>query len=160
MPRDGRPIELTQAILDRVKQVLPVVLYLETVADYIGISRISFRGWLKRGAREIKRLEKSKRNKPLAKEAIFVDFFNVVKSSIAEGEVFGAGVIKRAATPVKNEDGEIIQKGQWQAAAWLLERRFPERWAEKQKLEHGNPGDNDSEVVVKVLGPGMSMSDL
>ena len=40
---------------------------------------------------------------------------------------------------------------QWTAAAWMLERRWGDRWAQRQKLEHsGNP---DAPVVVEHVGP-------
>jgi hypothetical protein len=42
---------------------------------------------------------------------------------------------------------------QWTAAAWMLERRWGERWAQRQKIEHsGNP---DSPVVVEQVGPSV-----
>lgn len=115
----GRPTDLTPEIIEDVRRLLPTVLYLETVADYVGVSRISFRAWIKRGTREAKRLRDPKA-KPKTTEALYLQFLNAVKKAMAEGELYDAGVIKKAA--VKS----------WQAAAWRLERRFPERWGQQR----------------------------
>jgi len=47
-------------------------------------------------------------------------FAAAIKKAIAEGEAALVGVVQRA-TPKH-----------WQAAAWLLERRWPERWARRE----------------------------
>ncbi len=47
-------------------------------------------------------------------------------------------------------------KENWQAAAWRLERKFPERWGRRQKvdaqLEHsGQVSGNDTVVVQQII---------
>lgn len=47
--------------------------------------------------------------------------------------------IKRAETKFKNKNIAIIQKAavkSWQAAAWLMERKYSDEFALKQKFEH------------------------
>ena len=119
----GRPTELTPEVLEDVRRLLPTVLYLETVADYIGHDRITFRAWLKRGVRELKRLRGDTRRRVKKSEAIFLEFYNVVRKSLAEGEIYDTGVIKKAS------------EAQWTAAAWRLERRHPERWGRRDTLD-------------------------
>jgi hypothetical protein len=36
------------------------------------------------------------------------------------------------------------QRGSWQAAAWLLERRWPERWLRATQRPHMAPSDDDA----------------
>lgn len=51
------------------------------------------------------------------------DYSDAIKKAVAEGEAKTLGVIADA-TPKF-----------WQAAAWMLERRFPDRWGRKDKVE-------------------------
>src|SRR4051794_13944308 len=92
----GRPTDPTPAEIEDVRRVLPTVLYLETVADYVGVDRFTVRRWLKRGARELKRL-KGPRARPKPGEAVYAEFCAAVKKALAEGEIHDAGVIKKAA---------------------------------------------------------------
>lgn len=112
----GRPTELTPDVLAEVTRVLPVVLYVETLADYIGVTRFTVRNWIKRGKKEEKRL-RHPRAKPCEREAIFLQFFYAIKKAIADGQFHSLQIIRNAAAT------------QWTAAAWLMERRFPEQWS-------------------------------
>ena len=80
--------------------------------------------WRKRGQAEIDRLEKDNRAKPKKSEIIYVEFVNALKAAIAESE---ANII-----------AEIRAHGKksWVALAWLAERRWPQRWARPERIEH------------------------
>jgi hypothetical protein len=108
----GRPTELTPQVIEEVRRLLPTVLYLETVADYLCLDRTTVRKWFRRGSKEAKRL-RNKRCKPRPSEALFLQFFLTYKKALAEGLIFDLGVIKKASDK------------QWTAAAWRAERRFP-----------------------------------
>jgi transposase len=136
----GRPSKLTPEIVQKVREILPVALYIETVAAYLGVDRQTFYNWIKRGEREAKRLQKQKKPAPRAKEALYLEFFHAVKKALAEGEFHNALLIRTAAT-----DGES-----WTAAAWLLERRFPERWGQRQRLEHSGPRNKPIPIEMTV----------
>src|SRR5262245_55296527 len=106
----GRPSALTPEVIEEVRRILPVVLYLDTVGDYLGLDRSTWRKWLSRGRKEARRLSRSPRARPKESEALYLEFFDAFKKGMASGEIYDAGVIKQAA-------------GQhWQAAAWRLER--------------------------------------
>lgn len=111
----GRPGELTQAVIAEVERLLPECMYLETVASLIGVTNRAMQKWLKRGAKEQRRLEKPDAE-PIEKEAIYLEFVRVHKKAIADSERKAIKRISRASAK------------QWQAAAWILERRFAERW--------------------------------
>ena len=56
----------------------------------------------------------------------FLEFVEAVKKAEAEAEVESVALIRRSA-----------QDGQWQAAAWFLERRKPSDWGRKDRHEIG-----------------------
>lgn len=137
----GRPSELTPQVLEDVRRILPVCLYIETVADYLSLDRTTVRKWLRRGSIEHKRLARSTRAKEDPKEALYKEFFLVYKKALAEGLISDLGIIKRCADrqPVVTKrtvkrDGTVVEEtrysqGEWTAAAWRSGRRFPELWS-------------------------------
>ena len=117
----GRPTDLTPEAVAEVAYLLPRTLYLRTVADFLGVHRSSVYRWLERGRREEKRLRRPTA-KPKPSEAIYKQFCDAYKKGLAEGEIRAVAAIRQAAAE------------SWQAAAWLLERRFPERWGRDRVL--------------------------
>jgi transposase len=119
--RNGRPSELTPEVTERVCQVLRAGNYLEVAAVAAGISRSTCYDWLKRGDPE----------GTAPADAPYRDFRESVEKARAEGEARNVTLIAQAAP--KN----------WQAAAWLLERQFPERWGRSgvRRREGDDEGD-------------------
>jgi hypothetical protein len=72
--------------------------------------------------------------------ALTVKLSDAVKKAMAEAEMRDLAVIDSAA-----------QQGQWQAAAWRLERKFPQKWGRQAKLqmEHSGPEGKPIEVSDK-----------
>jgi transposase len=148
----GRPSILTPEVIEDFRRLLPTVMYLETVGDYLGVSRMTWREWIRRGRKEHDRLARNPRAKPKQKEALYLQFFDCHRKAIAEGQIYDAGVIKRASADQTNAEGDVVRQGQWQAAAWRLERRFPKQWGRKDSHEHTGPNRTPvvEEVVVRV----------
>ena len=156
----GRPTDLTPTVLEDVRRLLPTVLYLETVADYIGVHRITVRSWIKRGALEAKRLARNSRARPKQSEAIYLEFHNVVKKALAEGQLYAIGTIKKAASDQFGADGSLVRKGEWTAAAWLAERRFPEQWGRRDREEVSSRDlDNAIEAELERITKGSEGTD-
>ena len=134
----GRPTALTPQVLEDVRRLLPTCLYIETVADFISLDRSTVRKWLKRGAKEHQRLSRNKRAKARQAEALYMELFLTYKKALAEGLIYDLGIIKKAAADqvVTNESGVTVavRPGQWQAAAWRAERRFPGQWGRKDTV--------------------------
>jgi hypothetical protein len=134
----GRPTALTPQVLEEVRRLLPTCLYIETVADFISLDRTTVRKWLKRGAKEHQRISTNKRARVRQAEAIYVELFLTYKKALAEGLIYDLGIIKKAAVDkvVTNEAGKTVavRPGQWQAAAWRAERRFPGQWGRKETV--------------------------
>jgi len=85
-------------------------------ADYAGVGKTTFYRWIDKGKEQ--------------KTGAFRDFWDAVKKAEADAEVRNVAIIQQAA------------KKTWQAAAWLLERRRPSRWALRQ------PQRNKKEDIV------------
>lgn len=111
----ARPSKLTPEVQTLVVEMLQAGNFIETAAAAAGIDRDTIRQWLKRGAR--------------AKSGKFRRFRDEVVKAMAESE---AGLIALVGNAAIGGDGV---RGQWQAAAWLLERKFPEKYARRQKIE-------------------------
>ena len=122
----ARPTKLTPKLQDEIIKVIRSGNYIETACAYVGINKSTFYDWLKRGAREKDRVAKNPKAKVRKDEQPFVDFSNEVEKALAHAEIRDVAIIGKAA------------EENWQAAAWRLERKFPDRWGRKDKyaLEH------------------------
>jgi hypothetical protein len=101
-------VKLTPDLQDRLIQALKAGNYIDPSCAYAGITRETFYQWLKAGQNG---------------NARFSDFSDAVTRAMAAAEIGSVAKIKLA--------GE----GDWRAAAWLLERRHPDRWANTQRIE-------------------------
>lgn len=111
----GRPLELTPETIKQVAAALPRALYAETVAGLIGVHRYTLSRWLKMGSKEQRRRDAGKDPDP--KLDLHCELSATVKRVMAESETDFLSVIQAAGADA------------WQALAWVLERRFPDRWA-------------------------------
>jgi len=123
MTEKGRPTKLNYELIDQIAELVRNGNYIETASAVAGINKNSLYRWLKRGAREEERLAKNPKLKGKIEEKIYVDFSNAVKKAMAESEADDLENIKKAS----RED--------WKASAWRLERRFPNRWGRKEKVD-------------------------
>ena len=119
----GRPTKLDYKVQEKIVQAIKAGNYIETAAAYAGISKSTLYDWLKRGEREKQRVAKNPRYKIRKSEKIYVEFSDAVEKALAEAEVRDVLLIGKAA------------EEQWQAAAWRLERKFPDRWG-RRVIEH------------------------
>ena len=126
MSRRGRPEKLTPKLQDDIVKVIRSGNYIETACAFVGINKTTFYDWLKRGAREKDRVERNPRAKVRKSERKYVEFSNAIEKALAHAEIRDVAIIGKAA------------EKEWQAAAWLLERKFPDGWGRKDKysLEH------------------------
>lgn len=100
----GRPTKLDDLVSKRVVDAVAMGLPRDTAAKLARISPATLYSWLAKGR---------------AGEPGFTEFFERVKEAEARGEAELVNVIREAAPR------------QWQAAAWLLERRRPEAYARR-----------------------------
>jgi len=135
MPKSvGRPTKLTKAIQDELVKTLRSGNYLETAASFAGLSHSIIREWVRRGERESIRLTNDPEAKPIKSEIPFMEFSVAIKKAQAQSEVMDVMLIGNAA------------RESWQAAAWRLERKFPDRWGRKDKHEVSGPNGGPVQV--------------
>lgn len=113
-----RPSKLTERLIEEFRLVLSRCFYLETACNFLGISRHAVRSWRKRGQLEVDRMAAEETDKCRPSEVLYVKFYHMYIQAIATSEINANGVIIDAGFA-----------GMWQAAAWMLERRHPERYA-------------------------------
>ncbi len=134
MPRSvGRPLKLSPDMQSELVKVIQMGNFLETAAAYVGISVSTLRDWIRRGEREAQRLS-TKNARSNKTEEPYLEFSAAIKKAQAEGEIRDVLLIGNAARET------------WQAAAWRLERRFPDRWGRKEKHELSGPSGGPIEV--------------
>jgi len=118
----GRPSKLDEAtqqkFLDAVREGLPY----STACALAGISETTFAVWRQRADAE--------------PDSAYAGFMQALKAAEAEAEAANGKRIRSAA-----------DNGQWQAAAWILERRHPDKWARTERSEQQHSGQ--VEIVVR-----------
>lgn len=136
----GRPTKLTPELQARMLALLRAGNYVETAAAACGLAKKTFYNWLQKGAR--------------AKGGEYHEFAAAVEKAMGEAEARDLLTIDKAAqgydvTVVKEtvSNGVVIDREvknsrrfDWQAAAWRLERKFPDRWGRRERVEHSGPG--------------------
>ncbi len=143
--------KLTLELQNRLAAHLQSGCSIEAATAIAGISRTSFYTWMRRGRRELDRLEAGSSAAPDAEERLYADFWQAVDQAVGALEARNVRIIEEAAKgggelietitvldasgePARKTAKVKIAKPEWQAAKWLLERRFPGRWG-KPRLE-------------------------
>lgn len=111
------PSKLTDETRDVILRLIGAGNYRETAAEFAGIGRATLYRWLKRG--EVA----AAADEPDPADATYRDFYQAVVAAERQVEVLSLAKVRAAADQ------------HWQAAAWWLERRFPERWGQRQKID-------------------------
>lgn len=111
----GRPTLLTpevaKAILDAVREGN----YKATACAAAGVTRQTLHNWETWGAE--------------GREP-YSDFFDALQRAEAESEMAMLAEIRTAQPAVVQSHGADV----WQARAWVMERRWPKKWAQKVRL--------------------------
>lgn len=102
----GRKSRLTPELAERIANLISTGNFTVVVCGLVGISESTFYRWMARGEK--------------ATRGVYREFWEQVKKAEAA----------REAKWVKDIDGDPS----WQSKAWLLERRYPERWGRRDTL--------------------------
>jgi hypothetical protein len=107
---------MTGEIVERIVRAVGAGSYLAVAIASAGVPQATFYGWWKRGA-----------DGGAPGDAVFREMRQRVERARAEGEVRNVGLIAGAA------------QESWQAAAWMLERSYPDRWARPSQRDQEQP---------------------
>lgn len=110
----GRPSKLSRKLKERLFEALLAGNHLESACAYAGISYSTMAEWIRRG-------EGRHHARPSSNE--FAQFAYEVRAVIAEAE---AQMVNRVSLAASSD---------WRAAAWMLERRHPTRWANSHRVQ-------------------------
>jgi hypothetical protein len=111
---------LTDDVADKLVQLLSAGNYVQVAARACGIARRTFAEWCQRGEQG---------------EEPYASFAERIVEARAIGESRNVALIARAAAD------------NWQAAAWMLERQYPDRWGRSSVRLRDTP-EPAPEVVV------------
>ena len=104
----GRPNKLAPEVRESILRSMRLGLFAEQAAQLAGIAERTLDDWIRKGRDGVE---------PYA--SFYADF----SAAKAQGEQSYVGVIGKAAA-----------SGNWNAAAWILERRHPKRWGPKVRM--------------------------
>lgn len=138
MRRPGRATKLTPAVQQMIVRAVRVGVPLVTAAAYAGVSKTTVLAWIQRGEGTHARPPRS----------IYVEFVEAIQKASAEDVVRRVAEITKVAQggdviyekTTTHPDGRITREvrrttPEWTAHAWVLERRWPEEWGRKERLE-------------------------
>jgi transposase len=123
----GRPTKLTPEVQDKIVAALRAGNYQETAAMYAGVEARTFYRWMVRGESDG------------VEDESYRQFRHAVEKAKADAEVRDIALIDKAA-----------HDGSWQAAAWKLERKFPQKWGRVNRTEISGPEGKPVEVRTSV----------
>lgn len=136
----ARQSKLTPETQKKIVDAISEGNYLVTAAAIGGVTYTTLNNWMKKGES--------------ASSGAYVEFLEAVKKAEAEAEALRVSRISKAG-----------KEGNWQADAWYLERRYPDRWGKRVQEVTGKDGGpleyvqrvqelTDSELERIILGRG------
>lgn len=129
--RGGRPCKLSPKVREAIADAIRVGATQELATKAAGIGLSTFKRWMQRGEVEA--------------AGPYRALWAAVKKAEGDGAKRWLDVIEKAATD-----------GSWQAAAWKLERRYPETYGRrvevKANVTEEQIATQRNELIVRVLG--------
>lgn len=122
----GRPTKFTPEVQARIVEAIEAGNTYARAAAYGGIEYKTFRNWMAAG-------EKSTRSP-------YVPFFQAVKEAETKAEMAHVATIENAS------------KRSWMAAAWWLERRYPQEWGRRDSVDLRVVLEAEAERLAKEKG--------
>lgn len=122
----GRKTKLNDTRVKKVVDGISAGLPYDTACALAGISYQTFLNWMRKGEQE--------------QTGNFFEFFEEVKKAESIAEAVHIKNIKKAGNG-----------GIWQADAWMLERRHPEKWGRREQIKQEITG-KDGGPIEHVIG--------
>ena len=139
----GRPPKIDDKMIERVVEALLKCHTQKSAAISAGISEKTFYNYLERARTVIAEVQEDPARAITEADWLYLKFLAKIEEAEAEVENRLLGRIDEAG------------KSRWQANAWILERRFGDRWAQKTSGRHeGSGGEGVITFTLKI--PGMN----
>lgn len=106
----ARRTKLSEELIKEAYEMVASGNYIKDVYPILGIGEVTWYRWLREGE--------------IAKSGLKRQFWQAIKKAEKEAIIKNVAVIQKAA-----------EEGNWQAAAWWLERRYYEDWGRKEKVD-------------------------
>lgn len=107
----GAKLKLTPEVQKAICKLIAEGNYLDTACKLVGINFTTFRRWILQGEHDM--------------DGKFYEFSEAVKQAEAIAESERVRLILAAG----KKDGD------WKANAWYLERKYPEKWGRKERID-------------------------
>ncbi len=130
MSEMGRPSKLNAELIKNIQNWLRMGYFVEDAARMAGVNKVTLYRWL----------DKGREDREQEIDSLYADFCNAMERARAEAEGMFINSIQTAA-----------KRGQWQAAAWWLERSF-DKWSKPSKIQLS--GDDEEPVNIKIKYSG------
>lgn len=130
----GRPTKLNEARAAQIVNMVRGGSFALVAARANGIHQATYHAWMARG-RDAERDDDGHCVNP--DDQLYADFHDSVKDAEAAAEVQSIALIRQSAN-----------NGTWQAAAWYLERKYPDRWGRKDHVRQEVSGVGGGPVHV------------
>jgi hypothetical protein len=165
---DGEPITAAEKVLELTRTVWSPRQYRAAGA---GITTVTFNAWLREGG--LARAAIARGEKVTAAQKRYAEFLTAYEKAEAEAIAVRLGTIHDAAkggwvktkTTVKVDgEGSVIEETtttetippQWQAAAWMLERRRPQEFGRRVEVTGANgeplvPKEDRADVLASAM---------
>jgi hypothetical protein len=163
-PKTGRPTKLTAALARAITDAVRLGLPLAVACARAGVGVATVSEWVARG---------EGRDPDRRPTKAYADFAAALRKARADDQARridrieqaarGGAVVQRATHTKPDGTTTVTEKyaePQWTADAWHLERSDPAHWGRRDRHEVTGRDGGPVELVVKVLGPGLSMDDL
>ena len=134
----AKPTTITAKIIEDICTAVRAGNYMTTAAAYAGVPSRTFYSWLRRGRKVIEVQEAG-------------------GDPEAEAGIQEAGLLRELVEQLEQANGFaetrhvaiIADKARkvWQAAAWWLERRYPDRWGQRTRHDVAEEGAQQTDLL-------------
>lgn len=144
-------MKINAEIIGKIVTYVRTGSYIETAVVAAGISKQTYYQWMKAASAAEEAAEvaerKGEQSPRLTKQQkLCFELRDAIEKALAEGELSDLMTIR------------IASKRNWQAAAWRLERKFPDKWGRRDHLSAELSGPKGSPIPVST-GP-LTSADL
>lgn len=167
--------EMTRQEKMRVEKMLKIIALAEKgltnrrIVDTLGIGKCIIETWIDKADKAIDYCEENYLYHDEHEDFLYIEFSKAFKQGRA---IYQQGLLDNIKAQAEgefgvNEDGNryLINKPDWKAAKWLLEKADAEEYGDKQEININHKGDGvaggaSGAIVIPVLGNTVSEEDM